>query len=56
MKTIILTIAMLTTTTAALAQDQEVRLPEDKVTAKPPVKCSDRPLDSDHKARVRTCG
>ena len=56
MKTIILALAILTSTTAALAQDGEVRLPEDTVTAKPPVKCVDRPLDSDHKAHVRVCG
>jgi hypothetical protein len=56
MKTIILTIAILTSTTAALAQDRTVTLPEDKIVVKAPRPCVERPLDSDHKARVRVCG
>lgn len=55
MKTIILTIAMLTTTTAALAQETTVTLPEDKITAKAPKPCVVRELDQG-RGSVKICG
>ncbi len=55
MKTIILTIATLTVTTAALAQDKTVTLPEDKITVKAPAPCVVRPLDQG-RGNVRICG
>ena len=55
MKTIILTIAMRTTTNAALAQEQTVRLPEDKIVVKAPKPCTVRELDQG-RGSVKICG